>query len=91
MSPQLLFQETNPGVRYQYTIQRPADSENEIEQTEFLWRFGSWTTCTATCGTGESRTATLRHGAPKGLGAQPVRQHFSINPRSISHSKQFKC
>ncbi|NXU40589.1 ATS7 metalloproteinase, partial [Drymodes brunneopygia] len=54
---QLLFQETNPGVRYQYTIQRPADSENEIEQPEFLWRFGSWTTCTATCGTGVQRQA----------------------------------
>ncbi|NWI30315.1 ATS7 metalloproteinase, partial [Sula dactylatra] len=52
---QLLFQETNPGVRYQYTIQRPVDSENEIEQAEFLWRFGSWTTCTATCGTGVQR------------------------------------
>ncbi|NXT35469.1 ATS7 metalloproteinase, partial [Pelecanoides urinatrix] len=52
---QLLFQETNPGVRYQYTIQRPADSQNEIEQAEFLWRFGSWTTCTATCGTGVQR------------------------------------
>ncbi|NWS74286.1 ATS7 metalloproteinase, partial [Crotophaga sulcirostris] len=52
---QLLFQETNPGVRYQYTIQRPADSENEIEPAEFLWRFGSWTTCTATCGTGVQR------------------------------------
>ncbi|NXL46011.1 ATS7 metalloproteinase, partial [Podilymbus podiceps] len=52
---QLLFQETNPGVRYQYTVQRPADSENEIEQAEFLWRFGSWTTCTATCGTGVQR------------------------------------
>ncbi|XP_031443782.1 A disintegrin and metalloproteinase with thrombospondin motifs 7 isoform X2 [Phasianus colchicus] len=52
---QLLFQETNPGVRYQYTIQRPADSENEIERAEFLWRFGSWTTCTATCGTGVQR------------------------------------
>ncbi|XP_058667086.1 A disintegrin and metalloproteinase with thrombospondin motifs 7 [Ammospiza caudacuta] len=52
---QLLFQETNPGVRYQYTIQRPADSENEIEQPEFLWHFGSWTTCTATCGTGVQR------------------------------------
>uniref|UniRef100_A0A672UCX0 ADAM metallopeptidase with thrombospondin type 1 motif 7 n=1 Tax=Strigops habroptila TaxID=2489341 RepID=A0A672UCX0_STRHB len=52
---QLLFQETNPGVRYQYTIQRPADSENDIEQPEFLWRFGSWTTCTATCGTGVQR------------------------------------
>ncbi|XP_061302481.1 A disintegrin and metalloproteinase with thrombospondin motifs 7 [Pezoporus flaviventris] len=52
---QLLFQETNPGVRYQYTIQRPADSDNAVEQPEFLWRFGSWTTCTATCGTGVQR------------------------------------
>lgn len=50
-------------MRYQYTIQRPADSENEIEQAEFLWRFGSWTTCTATCGTGESSSC----GTP-GLG-----------------------
>ncbi|XP_010192321.1 PREDICTED: A disintegrin and metalloproteinase with thrombospondin motifs 7-like, partial [Mesitornis unicolor] len=52
---QLLFQETNPGVRYQYTIQRPPDSHNEIQQAEFLWRFGSWTPCTATCGTGVQR------------------------------------
>ncbi|NWI49068.1 ATS7 metalloproteinase, partial [Calyptomena viridis] len=56
---QLLFQETNPGVRYQYTIQRPADSDNDIEPAEFLWRFGSWTTCTATCGTGVQRQAVL--------------------------------
>lgn len=53
-------------MRYQYTIQRPADSENEIEQAEFLWRFGSWTTCTATCGTGESSRASLHHGARNG-------------------------
>ncbi|NXG37739.1 ATS7 metalloproteinase, partial [Dromaius novaehollandiae] len=52
---QLLFQETNPGVRYQYTIQREPESENEVEQAEFLWRYGSWTTCTATCGTGVQR------------------------------------
>lgn len=49
-------------MRYQYTIQRPADSENEVEQPEFLWRFGSWTTCTATCGTGECSPRDTRSG-----------------------------
>ncbi|XP_037766036.1 A disintegrin and metalloproteinase with thrombospondin motifs 7 isoform X1 [Chelonia mydas] len=52
---QLLFQETNPGVRYQYTIQRESDHENEIQPAEFFWRYGSWTKCTATCGTGVQR------------------------------------
>uniref|UniRef100_A0A8C8R543 ADAM metallopeptidase with thrombospondin type 1 motif 7 n=1 Tax=Pelusios castaneus TaxID=367368 RepID=A0A8C8R543_9SAUR len=52
---QLLFQETNPGVRYQYTIRRESDHENEIQPAEFFWRYGSWTTCTATCGTGVQR------------------------------------
>ncbi|KAL8197374.1 UNVERIFIED_CONTAM: A disintegrin and metalloproteinase with thrombospondin motifs 7 [Gekko kuhli] len=52
---QLLFQEKNPGVRYQYTIQRESDSENEITPAEFFWQYGSWTKCTATCGTGVQR------------------------------------
>ncbi|XP_077173731.1 LOW QUALITY PROTEIN: A disintegrin and metalloproteinase with thrombospondin motifs 7 [Paroedura picta] len=52
---QLLFQEKNPGVRYQYTIQRESDGENEITPAEFFWQYGSWTKCTATCGTGVQR------------------------------------
>uniref|UniRef100_A0A8D2LQ25 ADAM metallopeptidase with thrombospondin type 1 motif 7 n=1 Tax=Varanus komodoensis TaxID=61221 RepID=A0A8D2LQ25_VARKO len=52
---QLLFQEKNPGIRYQYTIQREADSENEIAPAEFFWQYGSWTACTASCGTGVQR------------------------------------
>ncbi|KAF7239601.1 A disintegrin and metalloproteinase with thrombospondin motifs 7 [Varanus komodoensis] len=51
----LLFQEKNPGIRYQYTIQREADSENEIAPAEFFWQYGSWTACTASCGTGVQR------------------------------------
>ncbi|XP_061450757.1 A disintegrin and metalloproteinase with thrombospondin motifs 7 isoform X2 [Rhineura floridana] len=52
---QLLFQEKNPGIRYQYTIQRESDSENEIAPAEFFWQYGPWTKCTATCGTGVQR------------------------------------
>ncbi|XP_044516221.1 A disintegrin and metalloproteinase with thrombospondin motifs 7 [Gracilinanus agilis] len=52
---QLLFQESNPGVRYEYTIRREADGENEIEPPEFSWRYGAWTKCTVTCGTGVQR------------------------------------
>uniref|UniRef100_A0A5F8H6V8 ADAM metallopeptidase with thrombospondin type 1 motif 7 n=1 Tax=Monodelphis domestica TaxID=13616 RepID=A0A5F8H6V8_MONDO len=52
---QLLFQESNPGVRYEYTIRREADNENEIQPPEFSWRYGAWTKCTVTCGTGVQR------------------------------------
>uniref|UniRef100_UPI00398F19DC A disintegrin and metalloproteinase with thrombospondin motifs 7-like n=1 Tax=Pristiophorus japonicus TaxID=55135 RepID=UPI00398F19DC len=52
---QLLFQETNPGVRFEYTVRRDLDHENEIQPPEFFWRFGLWTECTATCGGGVQR------------------------------------
>lgn len=52
--PQLLFQETNPGVRYEYTISRDpvADSNGTHPVSDFSWQFGSWTECSATCGAG---------------------------------------
>ncbi|MGH0172727.1 UNVERIFIED_CONTAM: hypothetical protein FKN15_005507 [Acipenser sinensis] len=53
---QLLFQETNPGVRYEYTIRRDLDNDNEIQPPEFFWLYGSWSACSASCGTGEGRT-----------------------------------
>ncbi|KAM3927197.1 A disintegrin and metalloproteinase with thrombospondin motifs 7 isoform 2-T2 [Leptodactylus fuscus] len=52
---QLLFQEKNPGVRYQYTIRRDLDGSNEIQPPEFSWRYGAWSECSATCGSGVQR------------------------------------
>ncbi|XP_069480305.1 A disintegrin and metalloproteinase with thrombospondin motifs 7 [Ambystoma mexicanum] len=56
---QLLFQETNPGVRFEYIIHRELDDDNEIPPPDFSWRYGSWTKCTATCGTGVQRQVVL--------------------------------
>ncbi|XP_076982869.1 A disintegrin and metalloproteinase with thrombospondin motifs 7 [Tamandua tetradactyla] len=52
---QLLFQESNPGVHYEYTIQREAGGPGEAQPPEFSWHYGPWTTCTVTCGTGMQR------------------------------------
>ncbi|KAK2869514.1 hypothetical protein Q7C36_001385 [Tachysurus vachellii] len=54
---QLLFQETNPGVRYQYTISRDVlnESNNRSAVSDFQWKHGAWTECSATCGTGVKR------------------------------------
>ncbi|KAK3562031.1 hypothetical protein QTP86_024784, partial [Hemibagrus guttatus] len=51
---QLLFQETNPGVRYQYTISRDLlnESNNGSAVSDFQWKRGAWTECSATCGIG---------------------------------------
>lgn len=51
---QLLFQETNPGVRYQYTISRDmlTESSNGSVGSDFQWKRGAWTECSTTCGTG---------------------------------------
>uniref|UniRef100_A0A674MB76 ADAM metallopeptidase with thrombospondin type 1 motif 7 n=1 Tax=Takifugu rubripes TaxID=31033 RepID=A0A674MB76_TAKRU len=52
---QLLFQEPNPGVRYEYTINRNTSGNNSLPTSSFSWKFGSWTECSATCGAGVQR------------------------------------
>ncbi|XP_028561283.2 A disintegrin and metalloproteinase with thrombospondin motifs 7 [Podarcis muralis] len=83
---QLLFQEKNPGVRYQYTIQRESENENEITPAEFFWQYGPWTKCTATCGTGVQRQVV--HCMEKVAGM--VEEHY-CNVLSRPDDKQKSC
>ncbi|KAG2465670.1 S45A2 protein, partial [Polypterus senegalus] len=57
---QLLFQEQNPGVEYEYTIKKT--NGNEIVEPEYIWKLGAWTDCSATCGTDIDKTLN-RSGA----------------------------
>nr|XP_019955083.1 PREDICTED: A disintegrin and metalloproteinase with thrombospondin motifs 7 [Paralichthys olivaceus] len=50
---QLLFQETNPGVRYEYTISQNFSQDNNTPV--FFWKYGSWAECSVTCGAGVQR------------------------------------
>ncbi|MFT7816604.1 A disintegrin and metalloproteinase with thrombospondin motifs 7-like [Arapaima gigas] len=84
---QLLFQETNPGVRYEYTISRETvvDSENHTVP-DFQWQYGSWTECSATCGTGVQRQ--IVHCMERNSGI--VEQHY-CDPATRPDDKRASC
>ncbi|CAB1320066.1 unnamed protein product, partial [Coregonus sp. 'balchen'] len=50
---QLLYQEKNPGIKYEYTIKRNRQTGNEVIRSEYRWRHGAWTDCSTTCGLGK--------------------------------------
>ncbi|XP_064168208.1 A disintegrin and metalloproteinase with thrombospondin motifs 7 [Anguilla rostrata] len=86
---QLLFQETNPGVRYEYTISRGetfTDSDNDIAVLDFMWQYGSWTECTATCGTGVKRQIVHCLERTSGI----VEEHY-CDPATRPDDKRASC
>nr|XP_046249394.1 A disintegrin and metalloproteinase with thrombospondin motifs 7 isoform X2 [Scatophagus argus] len=82
---QLLFQETNPGVRYEYTISRNV-SEDDVAASGFFWKYGSWTECSVTCGTGVQRQ--IVHCVEKTTGI--VEEHF-CDPLTRPDDNQTSC
>ncbi|XP_074426025.1 A disintegrin and metalloproteinase with thrombospondin motifs 12 isoform X2 [Larus michahellis] len=83
---QLLFQETNPGVKYEYTIRKEESHENEIGEPEYFWQYGDWTACSVTCGKGVRRQ--IAHCMRKGGGA--IKNSF-CDPATQPNGRQKKC
>uniref|UniRef100_A0A8C4NQG4 ADAM metallopeptidase with thrombospondin type 1 motif 7 n=1 Tax=Dicentrarchus labrax TaxID=13489 RepID=A0A8C4NQG4_DICLA len=83
---QLLFQETNPGVRYEYTISQNVSEGNDIPESVFFWKYGSWTECSVTCGTGVQRQ--IVHCVEKTTGI--VEAHF-CDPLTRPDNNQTSC
>uniref|UniRef100_A0A803WDA5 ADAM metallopeptidase with thrombospondin type 1 motif 12 n=1 Tax=Ficedula albicollis TaxID=59894 RepID=A0A803WDA5_FICAL len=83
---QLLFQETNPGIEYEYTVRKEESAENEIGEPEFFWQYGEWTACSVTCGRGVQRQ--IAHCEWRGSGA--TRNSF-CDPATQPQGRQKKC
>ncbi|XP_016339498.1 A disintegrin and metalloproteinase with thrombospondin motifs 7 [Sinocyclocheilus anshuiensis] len=85
---QLLFQETNPGVRYEYTISRDTlvDSNNGTAVSYFQWIYGAWTECSTTCGTGVQRQVVHCVERTSGI----VEEHY-CDPSTRPDDKQTNC
>lgn len=49
---QLLFQESNPGLKYEFSIRKTKVTGNEVTQPIYRWRHGAWTDCSTSCGLG---------------------------------------
>uniref|UniRef100_A0AAX7UHM9 Peptidase M12B domain-containing protein n=1 Tax=Astatotilapia calliptera TaxID=8154 RepID=A0AAX7UHM9_ASTCA len=80
---QLLFQEANPGVRYEYTISQNVSEKNNTPLSVFYWKYGSWTECSVTCGTGVQRQ--IIHCVEKTTGI--VEEHFCDHLTRLDHNQ----
>ncbi|XP_044088992.1 A disintegrin and metalloproteinase with thrombospondin motifs 12 isoform X2 [Neovison vison] len=82
---QLLFQVTNPGIKYEYTIRKDG-LDNDVGKLVYFWQYGHWTECSVTCGTGVRRQTA--HCVKKGHGM--VKATF-CDPETQPNGRQKKC
>ncbi|EPY73149.1 A disintegrin and metalloproteinase with thrombospondin motifs 12 [Camelus ferus] len=82
---QLLFQVTNPGIKYEYTVRKDG-LDSDVERLVYFWQYGRWTECSVTCGTGIRRQTA--HCMKKGHGM--VKATF-CDPETQPNGRQKKC
>uniref|UniRef100_A0A8C0SDH4 ADAM metallopeptidase with thrombospondin type 1 motif 12 n=1 Tax=Canis lupus familiaris TaxID=9615 RepID=A0A8C0SDH4_CANLF len=82
---QLLFQVTNPGIKYEYTIRKDG-LDNDVNKLVYFWQYGRWTECSVTCGTGIRRQTA--YCVKKGHGM--VKATF-CDPETQPNGRQKKC
>ncbi|KAK7912482.1 hypothetical protein WMY93_012693 [Mugilogobius chulae] len=82
----LLFQESNPGVRYEYTINQNASAHADPGAARFYWKLGSWSECSVTCGTGVQKQAVHCVQRTRGI----VEEHL-CDPQSRPQTNQTSC
>uniref|UniRef100_A0A673B4I8 ADAM metallopeptidase with thrombospondin type 1 motif 7 n=1 Tax=Sphaeramia orbicularis TaxID=375764 RepID=A0A673B4I8_9TELE len=83
---QLLFQETNPGVRYEYTINQNVSEDKDKPVSVFFWKYGSWTECSTSCGTGVQRQ--IVHCVEKTTG---IVEEYFCDPLTRPEDNQTRC
>lgn len=83
---QLLFQESNPGVRYEYTINQNASEHTDTAAGVFYWKHGSWSECSVTCGTGLQRQTVHCVERSRGI----VKEHL-CDPVTRPDNNQSRC
>ncbi|XP_004678465.1 PREDICTED: A disintegrin and metalloproteinase with thrombospondin motifs 12 [Condylura cristata] len=82
---QLLFQVTNPGIKYEYTVRKDG-LDNDVGQLMYFWQYSPWTECSVTCGMGIRRQTA--QCMKKGHGM--VKATF-CDPETQPNGRQKKC
>ncbi|KAG8456748.1 hypothetical protein GDO86_002507 [Hymenochirus boettgeri] len=85
LNESIWIQESNPGVTYEYVIQKDSRLENEIESI-YAWKYGGWTDCSTTCGTGVQHQIARCVNKKEGV----VKNTF-CDPHTQPINRQKKC
>ncbi|KAM4616153.1 A disintegrin and metalloproteinase with thrombospondin motifs 12-like [Polymixia lowei] len=83
---QLLYQERNPGIKYEYTIKKDRKTGNEVIEPVYRWRHGAWTDCSTTCGLGEQHQPVRCFEVDMGVVDESL-----CNPDSRPEDRHRKC